>query len=585
MMGNNEDAEDALPTRVLLWGRLLLAGGRLSRDGRTVEEVAFSLGYSTATSLSRAMKQQTGLTPRDISERGGMERVPDVLFATPNNPSPSPRRLGRIASIALATLLAAAYATPGLGQSIAGGGEIDGILDTSPMDGVHFGVLAVDATTGRTLYARNDHQWFTPASNQKILAAAAAWSLLGPDYRFRTEVWATGPFDVDHLDGDLVLIGSGDPSLSSRYWESDTAPLEGLADSLLAKGPGHVTGSLIVDVSAWDSTTMLPSREVGDIGYVRGATGGAFSIAEGEVQVVVEAGPSIGSPATVSWSPLGTPGYVISLVTTVGPRRRTRVTPIYRTETRRLALEGSIALGVTETLSFAQRDPVRQAAAALARAVDARGVMTEGGWEVSWTKGEPLKSGCEAGRVRECPGASLVAALESPPLSELVAGILGPSQNWMAEQLILTLGAERGEIGSWEEGVPVMEVFLAEDVGIEALDVSARDASGRSAYNLVTPRALVRVLQFMHAREDGDAFRSALAEPGEVDSSLQYRLLELEGRVFAKTGSISNVNSLSGYLVREDGREVIFSILSDGSALRPAAMRATLDDVVHVLAR
>jgi len=580
-----EEAGFPGPTRVLLWGRLLLAGARLSRDGRTVEEVAFSLGYSTATSLARAMKRQTGLTPREVSQHGGMERVRDVLFSDPAEPRPGRRRLGMIASLAFGALLTAACATPGLSQPAPSPAEIDGIIDTGPMAGVHFGVLAVDAGTGRTLYARNDHQWFTPASNQKILAAAAAWSLLGPDYRFRTEVWATGPFDTSHLDGDLVLIGSGDPSLSARYWDSDTAALEALADSLSAKGPGHVTGSLIVDVSAWDSTTMLPSREVGDIGYVRGATGGAFSIAEGEFRVVVEAGPSIGSPATVSWSPLGTSDYIASLITTAEPGSRTRVTPIYRPEMRQLVLEGSVGLGVTDTRYFAQRDPVRQAAAALARAVAGAGVMTEGEWEVVWTRGEPIESGCVSGRVRECPGARLVAALQSPPLSELVVGVLGPSQNWMAEQLILTLGAERGDLGSWEEGVPVMERFLVEEVGVDPLDVAARDASGRSAYNLVTPRALVQVLQFMRAREDADSFRSAMAEPGEIGSSLENRLHDLQGRIFAKTGSISNVNSLSGYLVQEDGREVIFSILSNGSGLPPAEMRAALDDLVRVLAR
>jgi D-alanyl-D-alanine carboxypeptidase/D-alanyl-D-alanine-endopeptidase (penicillin-binding protein 4) len=579
-----EDAGFPGPTRVLLWGRLLLAAARLNRDGRTVEEVAFSLGYSTATSLSRAMKQQTGLTPRQVSEHGGMDRVRDVLFAGRDEPGPTRKRFGKIASLLLAAFTSAC-ATLGLGGAGVDRGDIDAVVDRPPVSGAHFGVLAVDASTGRTLYARNDHQWFVPASNQKLLVTAAAWSLLGPDYRFRTEVWATGPFDSSHLDGDVVVIGSGDPSLSARYWSSDTAALEALADSLGAKGPGHVTGSLVVDVAAWDSTTVAPNREVDDLVYAYGSTGGAYAMAEGEIEVVVVAGPTVGAPATVTWSPVGTADYVQSLVITAESDSATRVVARYLPETRHLVLEGQVRLGATDSLSFAQRDPVRQAAAALARAVGGEGITIEGGWTVKWMAGEPVGLGCEAGKIPECPGARLITVLESPPLSELVAGVLGPSQNWMAEQLTLTLGAEFGERGSWEEGISVIERFLAEEVGIETLDVSARDGSGLSAYNLVTPRALVRVLQYMQARDDAESYRLALAKPGEVDSTLEERLQGLEGTVFAKTGSISNVNSLSGYLVREDGGGVIFSILSNGSGLSAEVMRDAIDDVVRVLAR
>jgi D-alanyl-D-alanine carboxypeptidase/D-alanyl-D-alanine-endopeptidase (penicillin-binding protein 4) len=89
----------------------------------------------------------------------------------------------------------------------------------------------------------------------------------------------------------------------------------------------------------------------------------------------------------------------------------------------------------------------------------------------------------------------------------------------------------------------------------------------------------------MAVRPDADAYRAAMAEPGEEESTLEERLLGLEGRVFAKTGTISNVNSLSGYLVRGDGQEVIFVILSNGAGLDEDTMRSTIDDVVRVLAR
>jgi D-alanyl-D-alanine carboxypeptidase/D-alanyl-D-alanine-endopeptidase (penicillin-binding protein 4) len=127
--------------------------------------------------------------------------------------------------------------------------------------------------------------------------------------------------------------------------------------------------------------------------------------------------------------------------------------------------------------------------------------------------------------------------------------------------------------------------FLVEAADVEPLDVRPRDGSGLSAYNLLTPRAVVSALRHMAARPDGIAFRAALAEPGEVESTLEERLAGLEGRVFAKTGSISNVNTLSGYLVRANGEEVVFSILSNATGVDAGEVRAAIDDVVRVLAR
>ncbi len=577
------------PTRILLWGRLLLAGARLGRDGRTVEDVAFSLGYSTATSLARAMKRQTGLTPGEVSTEGGMERVRQALF-------PEPRRksrggLGKIASLVLLAVLAGCATFAGGSGTGVDRAAIEDRLRTPPLDRAHVGVLVVDLRTGRTLYERDADRWFVPASNQKIVVTAAAWSLLGPDYRYRTEVRAEGTLAGGRLDGDLVVIGSGDPSLSRRYWPSGLSALDALADSLRRGGLREVTGSLIVDVSAWDSTTVAPTREVDDLVVRAGATGGAFAIEEGELHVVTRGAARAGEPADVEWTPRG-PGGVFSRVTTALPGEERRVTARYQPESRQLVLEGAVAPGAADSLVFAQRDPVRVAAAELAAALERTGITVRRGWRVRWEAGDvghlsvgvPGCRGPRRGATATCHEGAPLAVLESPPLSELAAGVLGPSQNWMAEQLLLTLGAELGERGSWSQGLTQVSVFLAE-AGIEPQAVRPRDGSGLSAYNLVTPRALVRLLQLMAARADAGLYRRALAEPGEIDSTLEDRIRGLEGRVFAKTGSISNVNNLSGYLVRESGQELIFSILTNGTGVSATQVRDAIDDLVRTLAR
>lgn len=463
--------------------------------------------------------------------------------------------------------------------------DIPELLDTPPYEVVNFGVLAVDALSGDPLYARNQRRRFVPASNQKVLVAAAALGLLGPGYNFATEVWATGSTFGETLDGDLVVVASGDPSMSGRFWESGEAALYAIADSLHGLGLRHVTGSLFIDVSSWDSASVGPTWEVEDLPYGYGATGGAFAIDEGVVRVVVEAGPAVGSPASVSWRPLGTRNFVAARIETVQPTGRTRVRASFLPESRRLRLEGEIAMGTVDTLVFASRDPVRQATAALKRSIEKRGIVVEGTAQVAWIDGVRVGRGCLSGGVEECPNAGRLTVLESPPISELVKAVLGASQNWMTEQLLRALGAELGEDGSWSEGLRLMTEYLAEVAGINPPHFVPRDGSGLSAHNLVTPAGMVRVLEHLDLSGYGEIVRDAMAAPDREDSTLEDRLPELEGRLFAKTGTISNVNSLSGYLVAESGREVIFSILSNGSGLPAREVREAIDELVRMLAR
>lgn len=570
------------PGRLLVWGRLLRAGAYLGRDGRTVEDTALSLGYSTASALARAMKKETGNTPSDVARRGGLPFVHAKLF----HARQSRRRVrgARTLAVALLALVQGGCATVGLGGGGADRKGIDAILDAPPLDQVHFGVLAVDAQTGGTLYARNANRKFVPASNQKILVTSTALSLLGPDYRFETALWSNGALEDGVLHGDLVLIGTGDPTLSQPFWPSGEAAMAALADSLRAAGVRRVAGSLVVDASRWDSTTVGPTWEVEDLRFAYASTGGAFALDRGEVTVIVHGGAAAGDPAKATWSPLGSPDFVVAHLTTAPADSSTRIRPDYLPESHHLVLRGRVEAGATDTLHYALRDPVRQATATLERILGERGIEVGAGAWIAWDEGTALNAGCPAGAATSCPGARRIAGLASPQLSEIVEAILEPSQNWMTEQLIRALGAERGESGSWEAGTEVITRFLVDEVGIDSLDLAPRDGSGLSAYNLVTPRALVGILRYMASGPNSTVYRHALAEPGEEDSTLERRLAGLEGRVFAKTGTISNVNSLSGYLVGKDGREVVFSILSNGSGLPSSRVRAALDDVISVLA-
>lgn len=620
------------PSRILIWGRLLLAGAYLARDGKTVEGAAFGLCYSSANALGKAMKRETGCTPSDVAHRGGMAFVQSVLFprdkgrhrhrtavwkalvvvlasaahsgcavvpapttgptpaaapAPAPTPTPAAAPVPTTAAAPAPTPVPPGATTPATAPPPATSGiapAVDRILDAPPYDQMHFGVLAVDAASGRILYARNAKRKFVPASNEKLLVTTTAWSVLGPDYRYQTALWRTGGEEDGTLEGDLVLVGTGDPTLSEPFWSSGQEALDALADSLTRAGVRRVAGGLVVDVSTWDSTTVGPTWEAEDLRHAYAATGGAFAIDRGELRIVARGGASPAEAPGLTWSPVGSPDFVTSQVVTAPADTTTRIRGSYLPESRKLVLEGRVRAGATDTVLVALRDPVRQAAAALYRTLKAHGVAFDSGWSVAWEPGVPLGGGCVTGSVPVCAGGTRVAGLTSPPLADIVEAILELSQNWMAEQLIRTLGATRGEQGSWSDGVTVVRTFLQNEMGVDSLDIAPRDGSGLSAYDLVTPRALVTILRAMAARPDGDRFRHALAEPSEKKSTLEDRLRGMEGRLFAKTGTISNVNSLSGYLVGNGGREVVFSILSNGSGLPSARVREAIDDVVRVLA-
>ncbi|HSL72211.1 MAG TPA: D-alanyl-D-alanine carboxypeptidase/D-alanyl-D-alanine-endopeptidase, partial [Longimicrobiales bacterium] len=177
-----------------------------------------------------------------------------------------------------------------------------------------------------------------------------------------------------------------------------------------------------------------------------------------------------------------------------------------------------------------------------------------------------------------------VTAWTSAPLSAIVAGILQPSQNWIAEQLVRTLGMEKEGNGSWAAGIRAERRFLIDSMKVDSTTFNLRDASGLSAQNLLTPMAIVQLLAYVRQQPWAAAYRAALPTPGLPRSTLSNRLEGFEGKIFAKTGTISNVASLSGYVTTQSGRELIFSILVNSSGRPSAPVRRAIDALVTALA-
>jgi len=456
--------------------------------------------------------------------------------------------------------------------------KIDSILSAPPLARTSWGLLVRERATGRVLYQRNARQHFIPASNTKLVVTAVALGTLGPDWRYHTPVLAR-PGEADSSAAELRIVGSGDPTFSARFWPGPLAAADALASTVAAAGIRHI-GLLTVDASRFTDPPVNDTWEVGDLPGTSAPPIAAFALQEGVFQLELRGAPQSGQLGTArALFPLASPAVGVPqpvraeiITDTANARRRLSTEFTMRRDT--IYLHGRIAAGQVDTVRLAQTDAPAVAARALAHALAARGVGV-GSVRVIASPEQAV----------DTAGLRPLGTLESPPLADVVAGILQPSQNWIAEQLLKTLGAELGEGGSWAGGLAVERAYLTEQVGLDSLEFQLRDASGLSVQNLLTPATIVNLLDHARGMPWGERYQASLAGPGITGSTLQNRLASLSGRLQGKTGTVTNVNSLSGFLVTDRGRELTFSIMSNGSGVPSAAVRAAIDSTVSLIAR
>ncbi|NIM49451.1 MAG: D-alanyl-D-alanine carboxypeptidase/D-alanyl-D-alanine-endopeptidase [Gemmatimonadales bacterium] len=464
--------------------------------------------------------------------------------------------------------------------------RINRLVEAPPFDRATWGILVLD-DRGRERYSRNADQLFIPASNTKLVVAAAASALLPPDYRASTSVYGTGLLSEGVLDGDLVVYGRGDPTYSERCYGPDTlvagacdsmwTRMDALADSLAARGVRHVTGAVVGDGSYFDANLVHPAWETYDINWWYAAPVAGLGFNDNTVNLTWSPGPTVDAPARITFEPdLGL--FLFENRTRTVPADGRRTIDFFREPgTMRIWAEGTVPVDREErTEYFALPDPNLYFAAALRAALAARGLSIGG----------PTRSTTDSLRYREIHRAPALATVHSRPLEDYIFPILNSSQNWFAEMLLKTLGKEVTGEGSWDAGLEVERQFLIDSVGLDSTSFSLSDGSGLSSGNVMTPRALVQLLAYMRSHPNNSGFMRGMPRSGQR-GSLRDRLVgtSLEGRVVAKTGSIFRVNTLSGYVERPDGGVLIFSVMVNNHGVPYRRMLSQIDSVVVELGR
>lgn len=447
---------------------------------------------------------------------------------------------------------------------------IDSILALPETRHARWGVLIVDPDRGDTLYSHDAGKLLVPASNQKILTSAVALDALGPDYRYETPFVAGGPIRDGLLDGDLFVAGSGDPTISDHMAGDAMLPLQGVADSIAARGVNRIRGRLRPLGNAFPDASIGHAWEHDDLATSSGAAIDELMFNEGIARVLVRAGAAAGDTVTAQTTPARTFPRLRVLATTtdsIGPDSLTQLSAVKDTLRGDVVISGTIPQGDSATLTVAFRDPSEAYLAALREAFADRGIVIE----------DSLHP--------DAPRLDTLFVLRSPSLSEILAAFMKPSQNQIGEVLFKTVALAHTDTGT----ARVARRIVAERLrawGAEPDGFLVWDGSGLSRQDLVSPETLIRVLDAMRRHPHFQTYYDAFPVAG-VDGTLRTRMrgTAAEANARGKTGTLSNVRSLSGYVTTADGRLLLYSVLCNNYLVPTAYVSRVQDTIAVRLAR
>lgn len=451
---------------------------------------------------------------------------------------------------------------------------IDSMVEAPEFSNAHWGILIVDPERGDTLYSRNAGKLFMPASNMKILTSATGLTQLGADYRYRTTFGARGPVSGGTLTGDLVVIGRGDPSVSDHMMRDAMLPLRAIADSIVGRGIRHVSGRV---VAAGD---RFPGSELGfgwsyeDFEDSYSAPIDELLFNEGFSELHVRAGERPGDTVSVFVRPARSTPRVRVRATTVAvtagdSARRRANTLVARKDstTWDVILSGTLALGDTAVIEVTHHNADDAYLAAVREALTERGVSFDD---------QPTDT---LARV------DTLATLTSPPLREILKALMKPSQNQIAEMVFRTIALEKIGSGRPDSARAIVERQIASWGAAVPLEAVVRDGSGLSRYDYISPQTVVRILDAMRKAPSFNVYYDALPIAG-VDGTIRNRMkgTPAENNVHAKTGSVAQSRSLSGYVTTADHHLLIFSFLSNNWTVPIRSVERVQDAIAARLA-
>ena len=475
-----------------------------------------------------------------------------------------------LALVIFATLVSAANAGAASLEAIQE--KVTQYLNSRALRSSEWGIEIIDPKNNQVLLSVNSEKTFTPASVVKVLTTATALEKLGPDFRYKTGVYTNGVLQADGtLAGDLILVGRGDPNLLNPPGDGPSQQaFDELAGKLKAAGVKNVRGNIVGDDSYFEFTTPGKRWTSPEMRPFHGVPISALTVNNNVIWVQVRP-TRYQELVSVSLEPRSSYLRIRNLGVTGRAKSRRTLYARLIPGTRTVVVSGVLPSSYAGYGQYILIDKPAEVAAAMLKDELARnGISLRGSVDV-------LHQGDVSPEHKR--KWVLLAEYQSSPLVRALEIINKSSQNLHAEMLLRTLGAEFRGSGSEDAGLQVIREFLVE-TGVETKGISLTDGSGLSRANLLTPRFQTSLLLFLSTRPHFDLFLNTLAVSG-TDGTLRNRLSSERGVIHAKTGTLSGVSSLSGYMTTRSGRNLVFSIFANFRA-SVGRIRNTIDEICRL---
>ncbi|WP_445301820.1 MULTISPECIES: D-alanyl-D-alanine carboxypeptidase/D-alanyl-D-alanine endopeptidase [unclassified Microcoleus] len=464
--------------------------------------------------------------------------------------------LGRPSAVAAQTSAVAGDICPG-----ELGAQVDAIANRPEFSRSRWGILIQPLSSTTTLYSRDAQKYFIPASNAKLLTTAAALQKLGADFRIKTSVYSGE-------NGSLYVAGRGDPSIAE-------AQLKSLAQQLKQRGISQVN-QLIGDDSYFQGNAVNPNWEWEDAQAGYGAPINSLIFNQNAIDLLLSP-QALGQPLKVTFAEpkLANQWQLQNNTVTVAQNESEFIEVGREFDRPIIRVGGQLKVGgEPESAYVAVVNPANNFLQYFQQALAAEGI--------------PVKQALVASASRNLN--QELATVESPPLAELVRETNRISNNLYAEVLLRLLGKVTDKMpvpqeDTGESGLKELKAVLTQ-LGVNPNSYILADGSGLSRHNLITPEALVQTLRLMANSPAASIYRQSLPIAGE-SGTLKNRFNTTPNRVImqAKTGTMSGVSALSGYIEVPNYEPLVFSIIVNQSDLSTAKMRSATDEIVLLLNR
>lgn len=425
------------------------------------------------------------------------------------------------------------------------------LLKNPSLKNVSYGISVVSVKKNSPLFNYRNNDLFTVASNMKLVITSAALDYLGPDFEYKTSVEADGAVTASgELKGNIIIKGSGDPNLSGRFYNGNILAIpESWANAVISSGIRVITGDIIADDRVFDRVSVNPNWPENQLSEWYCAPSCGLSFNDNCVDITLIPDKKPGKGVTLLIEP-DTSYFTIFNTCVSTSNKKEHAYSVYRKPgTNQIFIKGKFWVNASPEKTWVTvHNPALYLATVFKEVLEKNGVTVHGNARVI-DEGDSITSDPE------------MIAQSTSTMGQTVLVTNKNSQNFYAEQIIKTLGAQIKGSGTLESGIEVVHDFMGK-LGFQPEEYHIEDGCGLSKGNRLSPKMITTLLAYMNKHPHGKVLWDSLPTSG-IDGGLRRRMTapRYKAKIRAKTGYIAKTSALSGYVDTSDGDVLAFSIL------------------------